>query len=170
LSLDPAFVPATIDLVDLYRSLNRDQAGERVLDDAIAQAPNDASLRYALGLLLVREQHSGRALDSLTMAARLDPGNARYAYVYAIALHDRGQISPAITILETSLQLHPYDHDSLAALVGLLSESGDSAGELIYAKRLLELEPDNLELLQLVQHLPTAAGHPHDQSSAGAKR
>ncbi len=162
LSLDPAFVPATVDLADLYRSLNRDQAGQRVLDDAIVQAPNDASLRYALGLLLVREKHNGKALDSLAAAAHLDSGNARYAYVYAIALHDGGQANLAITTLEASIKSHFYDRDSLTALVSFLSESGDSAGALTYAKRLLELEPDNPELRQLVEHLPAAGSYPRD--------
>ena len=162
LSLDPAFVPATVDLADLYRSLNRDQAGGRVLDDAIVQAPNDASQRYALGLLLVREKHNDKALDSLATAAHLDPGNARYAYVYAIALHDGGQANPAITTLEASIKSHSYDRDSLTALVSFLKESGDSARELTYAKRLLELEPDNPELRQLVEHLPAAGSHPRD--------
>ena len=158
LSLDPTFVPATVDLADLYRSLNRDQAGERLLDDAIVRAPNDASLRYALGLLLVREHQSAPALDSLAAAARLEPGNARYTYVYAIALHDGGRVNPAIATLEAALQLHPFDRNSLAALVGFLSESGDSARALTYAQRLLELEPDNPELRQLVEHLSNAHG------------
>jgi tetratricopeptide (TPR) repeat protein len=162
LSLDPTFVPATVDLADLYRSLNRDQAGERVLDDAIVQAPNDASLRYALGLLRVREKHNDKALDSLAAAAHLDPGNARYAYVYAIALNDRGQTNPAITTLEAAIQLHPYDRDSLTALVSFLKESGDSAAELTYAQRLLELDPANPELRQLVEHLRTTDSHPRD--------
>jgi tetratricopeptide (TPR) repeat protein len=169
LSLDPAFVPATIDLVDLYRSLNRDQAGERVLDDAIVQAPNEASLRYALGLLLVREKYNDRALDSLAAAVHLDPGNARYAYVYAIALNDDGQTNPAITTLEASIKLHPYDRDSLNALVSFLSASGDSAHALTYAKRLLELEPDNPDLRQLVEHLSTAGNRPRTfNPSAGS--
>jgi len=162
LSLDPTFVPATVDLADLYRSLNRDQAGERVLDDAIVQAPNDASLRYALGLLRVREKHNDKALDSLAAAAHLDPGNARYAYVYAIALNDRGQTNPAITTLEAAIQLHPYDRDSLTALVSFLKKSGDSAAELTYAQRLLELDPANPELRQLVEHLRTTDSHPRD--------
>ncbi len=153
LSLDPSFVPAAVNLADLYRSLDRDRDGERVLDDAISRAPDDASLRYALGLLLVRTKRIGQALDSLAAAARLDPDNARYAYVYAIALHDGDQLHPAITMLEASLRSHPYDRDSLAAVVNFLGESGDSVSALPYAQRLLELEPSNSQLHQLVEHL-----------------
>jgi tetratricopeptide (TPR) repeat protein len=168
LSLDPSFVPATVDLADLYRSLDRDRDGERLLDDAIGRAPNDASLRYALGLLLVRAKRGGQALDSLAAAAHLDPGNARYAYVYAIALHDGDQLHLAISTLEASLRLHPYYRDSLGAVVNFLGESGDAASALPYAQRLLELEPANPQLRQLVEHLSATSGPPHDNHANGS--
>jgi tetratricopeptide (TPR) repeat protein len=160
LSLDPTFMPATVDLADLYRSLDRDQAGEQVLNDAIRRAPNDASLRYALGLLLVRAKRGPEALDSLAEAALLDPGNARYVYVYAIALHGSDQLHLATTTLEASLRRHPYDRDSLAAVVNFLTESGDSASALPYAQRLFVLEPANPQLQQLVDHLSNKPGPP----------
>ena len=153
LSLDPTFAPAAVNLADLYREQNRDQAGERVLQDAISRAPNDASLQHALGLLMVREKRYAQALKLLASAARLDPGNARYAYVYAVALNDYGQPDAAITTLEASVNLHPFDRDSLGALVTYLAQSGDPAKELIYARRLAELEPDNSELQRLVEQL-----------------
>ena len=37
LSLDPSFVPAAVNLADLYRQLGRDADGERVLRQAIAR-------------------------------------------------------------------------------------------------------------------------------------
>jgi len=153
LSLDPTFAPAAVDLADLYREQNRDEEGERVLQEAIRRTPNDASLQHALGLLMVREKRYARALELLSSAVRLEPGNARYAYVYAVALNDRGQTNAAIAALETSIKSHPYDRDSLEALVGFLQQSGDRTGELIYAQRLAEVEPDNRELQSLVTQL-----------------
>ncbi|MGO9603567.1 MAG: tetratricopeptide repeat protein [Candidatus Binataceae bacterium] len=153
LSLDPTFAPAAVNLADLYREQNRDQEGERVLHEVISRAPNDASLQYALGLLMVRQKRNAQALRLLAAAARLDPGNARYAYVYAVALNDAGQPNAAIAELEATINLHPYDRDSLGALVNYLAQSGDSAKELTYAQRLAELEPDNSELRSLVAQL-----------------
>ena len=91
LSLDPSFAPGAVNLADFYRAQNRDDEGERVLKDAISRSPDDASLDDALGLLMVRQKRGAQALEILGAAARGEPGNARYAYVYAIALNDAGK-------------------------------------------------------------------------------
>jgi Tfp pilus assembly protein PilF len=139
LSLDPTFSPAAVNLADLYRGLGRDQVGEVVLRSALKRSPNDAPLLHALGLLMVRKKQNAIALDLLGTAARNDPANARYAYVYAVALADAGRTSEAINVLEASVNAHPYDRASLAALVTFLEQTGDSAMAFSYAQRLKEL-------------------------------
>ena len=160
LSLDPSFAPGAVNLADLYRAQNRDDEGERVLKDAINRSPNDASLEHALGLLMVRQKREPQALEFLGAATRDEPGNTRYAYVYAIALNDLGKTDVAIGTLESSIKAHPYDRDSLIALVNFLEQSGDSAKALTYANRLNELEPGNqqvqLMLKELHDHLENA--------------
>lgn len=153
LSLEPGFAPASVNLADLYRAQNRDDEGERVLKDALIQSPKDASLEHALGLLMVREKRGAQALDMLGAAARNDPGNARYVYVYAVALNDAGQTGAAIETLEAAVKKHPYDIDSLSALVNFLQQSGSPAQALTYAQRLSELEPDNPQVLQMLKEL-----------------
>jgi predicted CXXCH cytochrome family protein len=153
LSLDPSFAPGAVNLADLYRVQNRDADGERVLTDAISRSPDDASLEEALGLLMVRQKRGAQALDLLGAAARGEPGNGRYAYVYAIALNDSGKTSIAIEMLESSIKVHPYDADSLAALANFLEQSGDPAKALIYANRLNELEPGNPQVQQMLKEL-----------------
>jgi len=153
ISLDPGFAPAAVNLADLYRGHNRDEEGERVLDDAISHSPNDASLEHALGLLMVRQKRDPQGLDLLAAAARNDPANARYAYVYAVALNDAGHTNAAIVELEGSIKAHPYDRDSLAALVNFLEHAGDSGKALTYARRLAELEPNNPEVRRMLNEL-----------------
>lgn len=124
----------------------------------MSRSPNDASLEHALGLLMVRQKRGMQALDLLGAAARNEPGNARYVYVYAVALNDAGKTSAAIETLERSIKTHPYDRDSLAALVNFLEQTGDRAKALTYARRLSELEPENpvvrRMLRELAQHQP----------------
>ena len=153
LSLDPSFAPGAVNLADLYRAQNRDDDGERVLRGAISRSPDDASLEEALGLLMVRQKRGVQALDLLAAAARGDPNNARYAYVYAIALNDAGKTSIAIETLESSVKAHPYDHDSLAAMANFLEQSGEPAKALTYASRLNELEPNNPQVQQMLKEL-----------------
>jgi tetratricopeptide (TPR) repeat protein len=153
LSLDPAFGPAAVNLADLYRAQSRDAEGEQVLDEAIVRSPNDASLQYALGLLKVRRQQGQNALDLFATATRLDPGNARYSYVYAVALNDSGQTNAAIEILERNISVHPYDRDSIAALVSFCDRAGKSVEALNYAQRLYELDPDDPQVRQMLKAL-----------------
>ena len=153
LSIDPDFAPGSVNLADLYRAQNRDAEGERVLTEAISRSPNEASLKEALGLLMVRQKRGAQALDLLGAAARGEPGNARYAYVYAVALNDAGKTNAAIETLEIAIKTHPYDRDSLAALVNFLKQSGGRAKALAYAQRLDELEPDNPQVLQMLKEL-----------------
>ena len=153
LSLDPGFAPGAVNLADLYRAQNRDAEGERVLMDAMSRSPNDPSLEHALGLLLVRQKRNAQALDMLGAAARGEPGNARYAYVYAIALNDAGKSGGAIETLESSIKTHPYDRDSLAAIVTFLEQSGDLAKAQSYANRLEELDPGNPQVQQMLKDL-----------------
>ncbi|MGB6553654.1 MAG: tetratricopeptide repeat protein [Candidatus Binataceae bacterium] len=159
ISLDPSFAPAAVNLADLYREQNRDEEGERVLNDAISRSPNDASLEHALGLLMVRQKRNAQGLDLLAAAARNDPGNPRYAYVYAVALNDAGQTHAAIAALESSIKEHPYDRDSLAALADFLQHAGDPAKALTYTRRLNELEQENPEVRNMPKELSQHQQH-----------
>jgi Flp pilus assembly protein TadD len=153
LSIDPSFAPGAVDLADVYRAQNRDDEGERVLKDALSHSPDDASLDEALGLLMVRRKRGAQALDLLAEAAHGDPNNARYAYVYAVALNDAGKTQAAVKTLERSIKIHPYERDSLAALVNFLEKSGDSGEALKYARRLDALEPNNPQVQEMLKEL-----------------
>jgi len=146
LSLDPSFTPAVVNLADLDRELGREAQGERVLREAIARSPDDATLQHALGLSLVRQGHGQEALDHLAAAARLDPASARFAYVYAVALDDAGRHGKAIAVLEDDVARHPYDRDGLAALVNFYRGAGNPGKAADYAKRLAELESNDAQV------------------------
>ena len=157
LSLDPTFVPAAVNLADLDREMGRDADGESILRQAIARVPADGSLRLALGLLLIRQGHKNEALAYLADASRLDPGNARFAYIYAVALNGAGQTREAIGMLQEAIAKHPYDRDALAALASFYRDAGNPRQALAYADRLAQLEPDNPQVQQLLAQLRAAA-------------
>ena len=139
LSIDPGFAPAAVNLADLYRERGRDVEGEAVLDTALKHSPNDATLLHGLGLLMVRQKKNTKALELLGAAAHSDPANARYLYVYAVALHDSGRTNDAVNVLEDTIRRHPYDRDSLAALADWWNEKGDRSKALAYSQRLNQL-------------------------------
>ncbi len=127
IGLEPAFVPALVDLADLYRRENRDTEGEALLRGAVARQPDSADLQHALGLALIRAKRPDAALEHLKRAATLDTGNARYAYVYGVALHSAGRTDAAIDVLRQAWERFPRDANIIAALAALYRESGDEA-------------------------------------------
>ena len=153
LRLGLAFAPAAINLSDLYRQLGRDGDGERVLRESLSRSPQDASLHHALGLTLVRQKRAEAALDELRQAAVLDPGQARYAYVYAVGLNSIGRRDDAIVVLQEGLRAHPNNLEMLSAAMNFSHEKGDNAAALEYAERLARLLPDDSRLGDLIREL-----------------
>jgi predicted CXXCH cytochrome family protein len=153
LDIDPTFAPAAVDLADLYRQLGRDGDGGAVLSGALRRSPHNAELKYAMGLFLVRSKRRAEALQDLADAARLAPDNARFGYVYAIALQDAGRSDDAISELEQVLERHPYDRESLAALVDIYSRHGNRGQALAYAERMRELDPNDRAIQQEIGRL-----------------
>lgn len=139
ITTDPHFLPAYVNLADLYRALGRDGDGESVLRQGLSRA-DDPSLRYALGLLLVRQQRRDEALAELRAAAQADPAAPRYAYVYALALDGAGRRAEALATLAAAHRRATGDRDILTALVSLSAQAGDTAAAQRWGAALQQLE------------------------------
>ena len=120
IGLHPHFIPAYVNLADLYRARGRDPESESILRDGLKIAPKSAMLHHALGLTLVRLKRTDAALGELERATVLEPGNARFAYVYAVALHSTGKSEAAIIKLKAALAAHPNNREILEALVSFI--------------------------------------------------
>jgi predicted CXXCH cytochrome family protein len=153
LRLSAQYAPAAINLADLYRQLGRENEGEAVLRTVVAASPQDAGLHYALGLTLVRLKHSDDALEELRRAADIEPDRARYAYVYAVALHSAGRVRDSIELLKQNAAQHPRDRETLSALINFHREVGDAESALLYAEQLSLITPEDEALTLLVQEL-----------------
>jgi len=157
LRLDPAFVPAMVNLADLDRARGMDEQGAQLLRRAMSIEPDNADIRHSLGLFLVRQHDYAGALDMLRRATELAPDNARYAYVYAVALNSRGAPADAMTLLERAHHQHPTDREILMALVSIARDTGDFAVALQHARELGALDPGDARLRALVSELEKKA-------------
>lgn len=124
LALDNRYTPAYINLANLYNSTNRQPLAVELLKKGILQVRDKATLYHALGLQLIRQQQTTEALVMLAKAAEQAPDNARFSFVYAIALHDLGGPEEAIKVLEQALGKHPGNVQLISALYNYSLELG----------------------------------------------
>jgi predicted CXXCH cytochrome family protein len=163
LRLSPQYMPAAINLADLYRRQQREYDAEVILHAAIAVAPGDAGAHHSLGLTLVRLKRLNEALGELRRASELAPQQGRYTYVYAVALHSSGRSSQALALLKENLARHPGDRDTLLALVSFSRGAGDANAALEYAEQLTRIAPEDQAIAKLVQDLRQQMKKPDPQ-------
>jgi Flp pilus assembly protein TadD len=158
LRLGPWFVPAYVNLSDLYRQIQRDDEAERVLRAGLVQVGDNAELSHVLGLVLVRQGKISAAISELSRAAELAPEFPRYAYVYGIALNSVGETDRARRVLDDAYRRHPGDQSVLTGLVTMSRDAGDWEAALRYAVDLVELIPEDPGARQLLAEIRSRQG------------
>ncbi|MCA0301247.1 MAG: tetratricopeptide repeat protein [Proteobacteria bacterium] len=153
IAVDPTFVPASVQLADLYRARNDEDRADEILRAAIARNPESGLAHHSLGLSLVRQRRIDAAVKEFARAAELEPGNARYGYVLAVALEQTGQRVEALKALDAVLARHPYDVDALQAGVAWAAQRGDRPKALGYLATLRALMPGDPAIEQQIQRL-----------------
>jgi tetratricopeptide (TPR) repeat protein len=139
--LAPYFVPAYVNLADLYRMQGRDAEAEPVLRAVLAEVPGSADAQHALGLLQVRTGRAAEALETFRRAATLAPEDTRHAYVLGVALYSLGDAAGAIGVLRAAHERRPGDVDVLVALTTMSRDTGDLGAARRWATRLVEVVP-----------------------------
>lgn len=132
----PYYTPAYVNLADLYRATEREQAAEALLRDGIQNVSTLAPIHHSLGLSLVRQRRNDEAIQYLRMAAENLDTSSRYVYVYAIALNSSGHRDSALAVLEQGLERFPNDAGILRGLVALYREAGNEGKAQYYEARL----------------------------------
>jgi tetratricopeptide (TPR) repeat protein len=153
LDLDQTFVGAGIALADIERSDGNEPAAEEILRKTFQDNPRSGAIAHALALSLIRQKRTPEAMSYLEKAAGLEPDNARFSYVLAVALHDTGKKIEATTTLNNAIARHPYDRDLLLTMISYEVEAGKGESALERAELLARLEPTNPQVAQLLESL-----------------
>lgn len=109
IELSPGYLPALVNLSDVYRAQDRDDLGEIVLNGALQMYPESGDVNYALGILYVRTGRIQQSVNLFDSARSLAPDNPQYIYLYAVAIAEVGRLAEAISILEGAQQNFPND-------------------------------------------------------------
>ena len=158
ITLDPLFVGAYANLADAYRQQSRDDEGEKQLRKGLSLIPDAADLHHALGLLLVRKGDKSTALQEFSKASKLASADARYAYVYGIALNSMSKQHEALAVLKAADMRQPHNLQILSALISMQREAGDNKAALIYARKAAQAFPGKKEIEQLIGKLEGVKG------------
>ncbi|MGA8172992.1 MAG: tetratricopeptide repeat protein [Methylocystis sp.] len=153
IGLDRGFFPAVIALAELTRAKGDEGGAETILRKALVANMTQGALHHALGLSLIRQRRPNDALSELAEAVQQMPENPRFAYVYAVALHDLGKPEQGVSVLRAALTKSPNDADLLSALTSYELEKGDFSSALSHAEMLVRLDPENDEAQQLLRAL-----------------
>jgi predicted CXXCH cytochrome family protein len=151
--LDPEFLPARVNLGNLYNQMGRNADAERVFREAVARAPRNGELHYSLGLVLAEEQRLNEAAAELGRAARLLPDRPRVQYNYALALQGTGKAKEAEAMLLNAYHLNAQDADVVYALALLYAQQQKWDRALPYARELVRLTPGAPGPMQLLQRI-----------------
>jgi len=158
ITMQPQFVPAYMQLAELYRVTQREGQVDSVLRMGLDRVPGNTDLQYQLGLALVRQGRKADALPYLKAASA--SGNSHYAYAYAVALYDAGQSGPSIHTLQAALADSPDNTELLYGLASIAAAAGQRTVALPAARRLAELEPGNADIQRFVAQLEGRAPVP----------
>jgi tetratricopeptide (TPR) repeat protein len=153
LAIDPGFLPARINLANLYNTPQRNAEAEQELRAALERFPEEGELYYSLGLLLAEEQRLQEATQALQQASRLLPQRARVHYNYALALQHAGQEDKAVAALRTAHGLDRRDPDILQALIIFHMQRQQWDQAYPYAEQLVLLFPDAPEVRRTLEQI-----------------
>jgi len=139
LRLQPQFVPAYINYSNFLMNKGKKQDAFDILEKGIKSVPDMGILHHALGLWYVRNKESDKAMVELKKAAEVSENNARFAYVYAIAV---GKTDPkkAIKILEEAYLKHNGDLQIVSGLAYYYKQTGDLEKSKVYEEKLKALQ------------------------------
>ncbi len=137
----PWFLPPYINLAELQRQSGNEADAERTLRRALAAAPGDASVLYALALSVYRQQRGPEAVSLLADAARQAPEVPRYAFAHALALESQGKLAAALSAVDKARVRHADDRDLLEAGFSIARKAGDPVRTRNYLRQLLRLSP-----------------------------
>jgi predicted CXXCH cytochrome family protein len=155
---NPQLIAAHLNLADLLRSQGRESEARSELESSLTISPGNGDAMHALGLLEARAGQREAALDWLGQAAAIESQGSRHRFVYAVAQHDFGDVTGAITTLRQVHAALPADEQVLLALINYNSELGERDSAKRYAEKLLLIAPNNQDYRRLAASLGAGPG------------
>lgn len=143
LAVDPALLPARVNLIRIYGTLGQVAKAEEHYRAAVALDPNLAETHYNWGIVLTGQGRSAEALEAFRRAVELKPAYADAQNNFAYLLMTAGRLDEAAQHYRAALESQPDHRGAHFSLARILVNQG-RLDEAIEHLR-LTLEPDDEE-------------------------
>ena len=153
IDVEPVFIPAYINLADIYRVRGDEAQVQSILKQALAIDAEASSAHYAFAMSLVRQGKKDQAISYLHDAATFGANNANFIYTYALLLQDRQRHQDALLQLRRAYELTPNNPDISYSMSQLYLGAKQFDEALFYAKKLAELVPGNAQIEQMIDQI-----------------
>lgn len=152
LEYQPEHVDAALALSQTLLRQNKAAEAVSVMRDTTALVPDDASVRYTLGIVLVAAEHWEGAVLTFQTVLQLDPEKDDARFACAGALIKLRRYGEAEQMLQTMLLRDARSTRALLALgrLALLKNNRKKAEE--YFRHVLEIDPENEDALEQLRY------------------
>ncbi len=155
IDVEPVFIPAYVNLADIYRIRGNEAKVQETLKQALAVNREASAAHYALAMSLVRQGKKDQAIAHMQNAVTYGSTNASFIYTYALLLQDRQRYNDALVQLRRAYELTPNNPDISYSLSQLYIGAKQYDKALLYAKKLAELVPGNEQISQMIEQIKT---------------
>jgi tetratricopeptide (TPR) repeat protein len=152
LVIEPAYLPALLNLADLKRSQSDSDTAGNLLRQAVGFAPDSGAAHHSLGLYLIREKDIQMALQHLRQATERVDSLPRYSYVFAVALDSVTKTRDAIAILQAATRRWPNQFDLLMLEVLYREKVGLLNGIQSPLRALAKIAPNESAVQQRLEY------------------
>jgi predicted Zn-dependent protease len=152
-TLDATFVPAIMQLLDIYQKKNEWAKAAEILEPLIADDPLNLEMQRQQAFFYLRAGDARRARDRFRALTQADPRDARSLFYLAEALNDLDEYGESEPIFRKLLLATPNDPDLLTSFGLSLAgqKKWDEASQVFNAVIVLPNVPDNLQALARTQ-------------------
>ena len=146
LSLDARNMPAFLKLAEIAAQQGQDQEVRKILDQATAASPGDATARLSLMRFLVQRQKFKDALAVGGDLLRVQPNNTDCLALMGQAQFGLGQKKESVASYRRLVSLMPTSAAAQVLLGNALSATGDRVGAASAMEAAVKISPDLPEM------------------------
>lgn len=158
LDIEPDFVPASLNLADLYRQQGDESGAIALLEKALLRAPDSGAVQHALGLALIRQNKIDQAMVHLGLATGQLDQQPRFHYVFAVALDSVSKTDQAVSALRKASKQWPNQYDLLVLEVMYREKTGLLADVRTPLRALARLAPNEPAIARWLKQYQIVGG------------